>query len=334
VPLCLRVGSADELVRVVEALAPSFGGINLEDIAQPKCFRVLDRLRSSLDIPVWHDDQQGTATVVLAALFNALKLVGKSLGRIRIAMIGVGAANVATYRLLKGAGAAPDAIIACDSQGTLHAGRADIERRQDEFGDKWRICRESNAGRVAGGIGEALSGADVCVAFSRPGPGIIDPRWLASMAPDAIVFACANPVPEVWPWEAKRAGARIVATGRGDFGNQLNNSLAFPGIFRGVLDVRASAITDEMAMAAASELAACAEPGGVSFDRILPDMADPEVPARLAVAVAMTAQRQGIAARPRDAAAVSHQARQTIARARAMMEIMLREGIIAAAPEA
>lgn len=254
VPLCLGTTDPDELVRTVCILAPSFGGINLEDIAQPKCFGVLDRLRAELDIPVWHDDQQGTATVAIAGLTNALKVVGKLLSNARIALIGVGAANVAVYRLLRACGVSPVAIIACDRRGTLHPGRQDLQQRQDEFRNKWPICQESNGEHVTGGIAEALRGADVCLAFSASGPGVIRPEWVRQMAAGAIVFACANPVPEIWPWEAKEAGARIVATGRSDFPNQVNNSLGFPGIFRGALDVRAKTITDEMALAASHEL--------------------------------------------------------------------------------
>jgi malate dehydrogenase (oxaloacetate-decarboxylating) len=207
-----------------------------------------------MKIPVWHDDQQGTATALLAGLINAAKLVGKDLGRMRIAMIGMGAANVACYRLLTANGVDPRGIVACDSRGTLHPKRRDIEGRQDVYRDKWRVCVESNADGVVGGVGDALRGADACVAFSRSGPGVIEPAWVQAMADDAIVFACANPVPEIWPWQAAQAGARIVATGRSDFPNQLNNSLVFPGLFRGVLDVRARDITDQLASGVARRL--------------------------------------------------------------------------------
>ncbi len=238
IPICLGTKDPDEIVRTVKCLEPSFGGINLEDIAQPKCFRVLDALRSVMEIPVWHDDQQGTATVVLAGLLNALKVVGKQIGSVRIAMIGMGAANVPTYRMLKLAGVDTHAIIACDRHGTLHRGRRDIDDRQEEYADKWRVCCETNPDRITGGAAEALRGSDACIAFSASGPDVIKPEWVRSMARDAIVFACANPVPEIWPWDAKEAGARIVATGRSDFPNQLNNSLVFLGVFRGALDIR------------------------------------------------------------------------------------------------
>lgn len=295
VALCLATKSAEDLVRAVEWLAPSFGGINLEDIAQPKCFRVLEALRDRLPIPIWHDDQQGTATVVLAGLLNALRATGRALGNARIAMIGIGAANVATYRLLTAYGVQPGAIVACDRGGILHPGRGDLDASQSAFPEKWCICRESNADCRTGGIAEALAGADVCLAFSTPGPGIIQPDWIARMAPRGIVFACANPVPEIWPQEAHAAGAAIVATGRGDFPNQVNNSLVFPGMFRGVLDVRSRAITDDMAVAAATALADYGVELGLRPDRILPGMDDPQTAIRVAVAAAMAAQQRGVA---------------------------------------
>jgi malate dehydrogenase (oxaloacetate-decarboxylating) len=297
VPLCLATKDADEILRIVEALAPSFGAINLEDIAQPKCFHVLDRLRARLPIPVWHDDQQGTATAVLAALMNAVGLVGKRLDGVRIALIGTGAANVATYRLLRAAGVPGAAFVACDTRGTLHRGRTDIAGEREAFSAKWQICTETNPGAVVGGIAAALRGADVAIAFTRSGPGIIEPKGIAGMAKDAIVIAGANPVPEIWPADARRAGARICATGRGDFPNQVNNSLVFPGMFRGVLDVRARAITEAMALAAARELAAAAAETGLGEDRILPAMTDWRIHARVAAAVGVAAQAEGLARR-------------------------------------
>jgi len=295
VPICLATQDEREFVRTVQLLEPSFGGINLEDIAQPRCFRVLDELRRTMKIPVWHDDQQGSATAVLAALINALKVTGKSAAAIKIALIGMGAANVATYRLLKAYGIDPAQMIACDSQGTLHRKRGDLEQGQAEFREKWLVCRETNPEGVAGGIREALRGADVCISFTRPVPGLIEEGWIRGMAKGAIVFACANPAPEIWPQDAKRAGARIVATGRGDFPNQLNNSLVFPAIFRGTLDARASTISDEMTLAAALELARCAEERGLTEDAILPTMADWEVVPRVAATVAVRAQETGLA---------------------------------------
>lgn len=294
-PVCLGTRDPDELARAVELLQPSFGGVNLEDIAQPKCFRVLERLRGSMSVPVWHDDQQGSATVLIAALTNALRVVGKPLSTVRIAMVGMGAANVSVYRLLKASGADPAAIVACDSWGTLHRGRDDVAAGREKFPEKWAVCSETNAAGVTGGIAEAMRGADVCIAFSRPGPGIIRPEWVAGMARDAIVFACANPVPEISPQDAAAAGARIVATGRSDFPNQVNNSLVFPAIFRGALDVRARTISDEMALAAAAELARCAVDAGLRADHILPHMENVEAVSRVAAATAVKALEQGIA---------------------------------------
>ncbi len=328
VPLCVRTHSLDELVDTVMALEPSFDGINLEDIAQPGCFRVLDRLRSATTIPVWHDDQQGSATVALAALSNALKLVGKQLGNVNVVLVGIGAANVPTFRLLVRAGADPGRIVACDTEGTLHSRRRDLERLQDEFPEKWAVCRQSNKAQVTGGISEALHGADVCIAFSSSGPGVIRPEWIAGMAHDAIVFACANPVPEIWPWEAKEAGVRIVGTGRSDFPNQVNNSLAFPGIFRGALDVRARAITDGMAMAAAHALAGEAEAAGLRDDRILPTMQDWKTAARVAAATALQAQREGIAQCARSETDLYEDALERIATCRRTIDVLSREGIL------
>jgi malate dehydrogenase (oxaloacetate-decarboxylating) len=295
VPICIEAKDAAAIVAVVRALAPSFGGINLEDIATPKCFRVLDALRADLAIPVWHDDQQGTATIVLAGLLNALEVVGKSLTNVRIALVGIGAANMAVYRMLVSQGVNAASIIACDSVGTLHAKRADIAERQLELAEKWRVCQESNPGCITGGIPEALAEADVCLSFSQPGPNTIPPAAIRAMASNAIVFACANPVPEIWPSKAHEAGARIVATGRSDFPNQVNNSLVFPGLFRGVLDVRASAISDGMARAAAHALAEFARRSGTNEGAILPRTNDAMAAAVVAAAVGGQAQAEGIA---------------------------------------
>ena len=332
VPICLDTKDPDEIVRTVQLMQPSFGGINLEDISQPKCFRVLNALRDSLSIPVWHDDQQGTAVVVLAALISALKVVGKAPGSVRIAMIGIGAANVAAYRLLQAYGINPAQIVACDSQGILNRDRADLGAAREEYPDKWRVCEASNRENRSGGIAEALVGADVCIAFSISHANLIRPEWIESMNTDAIVFACANPTPEIWPWDAQSAGARVVATGRGDFPNQLNNSLSFPGIFRGVLDVRASAITDEMAIAAANELAAFAEERGLAHDRILPTMDDWEVFPRVAAAVATEAQQLGLAAIDTPTEEVREQAAATIRAARETVATLMREELIPPPP--
>ena len=331
-PLCVRVREEEELIRTLEILEPSFGAVNLEDIASPRCFRVLDASRERLQIPVWHDDQQGTATVLLAGLTNALEVVGKRLESVRIAMVGVGAANVAVYRLLTACGLDPAAVVACDTRGTLHPGRSDLERRKAELSDKWRICCDSNADGVVGGIAEALRGADVCIALSAPGPGVIQPQWVGEMAPDAIVFACANPVPEIWPEEARAAGARVVATGRCDFPNQVNNSLAFPGIFRGTLDVRARKISDGMAIAAARELAAFARERGLREDALLPTMEEWQVYPRIAAATAMAAQDEGLTDRTRSRESLLDEATAKIQTARQQAEALVSAGVITLPP--
>lgn len=334
VALCLRTEDPEEIIRTVKILEPSFGGINLEDISQPKCFRILDTLRAEMGIPVWHDDQQGSATVVLAGLINALKLVGKEMRGVRIAMIGMGAANVSIYRLLKAAGIDPAGVVACDSRGVLGTHRHDIEEKQIEFAEKWRVCNESNGGKVIGGIAEALKGADICLAFSRTGPGLIKPEWVKRMAGKAVVFACANPVPEIWPWEAIEAGAGIAATGRTDFPNQVNNSLVFPGIFRGVLDVRARTVTDEMAIAAATELARFAEERGIHEGDILPRMDEWEVFPRTAVATAMKAQEQGVARLSKSYETLYEEASRTIREARESVHCLMQNGFIRQPPGA
>jgi malate dehydrogenase (oxaloacetate-decarboxylating) len=328
VALCLGTKDPDEIVRTVEILAPSFGGVNLEDIAQPKCFDVLARLRARLDIPVWHDDQQGTATVVLAGVRNALRVVGKKLESARFALIGCGAANTASAQLLVAAGVDPRALAICDRRGVLHAGRADLAAA-DAPAHKRELARITNGDGLSGGVREALRGADVCIAFSEPRPGVIAPEWVRSMAPNAIVLACANPEPEIWPADALAAGARIVATGRSDFPNQLNNSLVFPGMFRGALDVRARAISEGMALAAAAALEALAQERGLRDDRILPLVSDEATALRVALACGRAACAEGLARAPRGEAELERAARRAIGAARAQHEALLRAGVIA-----
>lgn len=329
VPICLGTKDPDEIVRTVKLLEPSFGGINLEDIAMPKCFRVLREARRLCTIPVWHDDQQGTGTVVLAALLNALKVVGKQIDHVRIAMIGMGAANIPTYRYLKANGADAGNIVACDLGGILGPHRHEYETNPD-YREQWTVCVESNRDQRRGGIAEALAGADVCVAFAAG--GIIKPEWVRTMARDAVLFACANPVPEIWPWEATEAGARIVATGRSDFPNQVNNSLVFPGIFRGALDVRAATITDEMAIAAAHELAQYAADKGLTDGYILPSMDEWEVVPRVAVATAMKAQEQGVARLRKTAEELHRSAVERISDARKALSALTGQWVIPQAP--
>ncbi len=330
-PLCIGTKDPEEIIKFVKWVAPSVGGINLEDIEKPKCFYILGRLRAECDIPVWHDDQQGTATIVAAGLLNAAKMVGKKLGELKVAMIGAGAANIAIARVLVTAGVDKRKIVMTDSKGTLHPGREDIDSHAEWT--KWDMCVNSNAEGVVGGHKEAMAGADACIAASRPGPGTITKEEVAGMADNSIVFATANPIPEIWPWEAKEAGADIVATGRSDFPNQVNNSLGFPGIFRGTLDVRAKTITDEMVLAAAYELAQTAEDNGLRPDYIVPSMDEWEVFPREAVAVGLKAIEQGIARVRHTREELFEKAENMIRRSREMTQDLMRTGFIRMPPE-
>ncbi len=332
VPIMLDTKDPDAIINTVLMLQPGFGGVNLEDISQPKCFRILDTLREKAEIPIWHDDQQGTATVTLAGLINALKVVGKKMSEVSIAFVGTGAANVACSRLIFGWGADPSRCFMVDSKGILGKHRKDIEMRKAEYVDKWRLCQVTNAEGREGGIPESMRGVDVVIALSKSGPGVILPEWVTSMAKHSIVFACANPVPEIWPWEAKEAGAEVVATGRSDFPNQVNNSLGFPGIFRGTLDVRARTITDEMCFAAAE---AMADHVGDKLgpEHIMPTMDDWDVFPREAAAVGMKAQEQGLARINRTYDELYAHAMKVISRSRSMTRMMMEQGFIEPAPE-
>jgi malate dehydrogenase (oxaloacetate-decarboxylating) len=322
----------DAIINTVLMLQPGFGGVNLEDISQPKCFYILDTLRKKAEIPIWHDDQQGTATVTLAGLINALRVVGKKMSEVKIAFIGSGAANVACSRLIFGWGADPAKCFIVDTKGILGKHRKDLETRKDEFKDKWRLCNITNAEGRQGDIPEAMKGVDVVIALSKSGPGVILPEWVKKMARDAILFACANPVPEIWPWEALEAGAAVVATGRSDFPNQVNNSLGFPGIFRGTLDVRARTITDEMCFAASKALADHVG-DKLAADHILPTMDDWEVFPHEAAAVAMKAQEQGLARLKVSFEEELENAKRIIGRSRNLTQLMMNQGFIAKAPE-
>jgi malate dehydrogenase (oxaloacetate-decarboxylating) len=333
VPICLATKDPDEIITAVKWLQPSFGGVNLEDIAQPKCFRILDTLRATAEIPVWHDDQQGTATIVLAGLINALQLVGKKAHDATVSLVGAGASNVACSRLMFAYGIEPENTIVVDTKGILNKERKDLEMRKAEFVDKWRLCQTTNSEQRKGGIAEAMKGTDVCIALSKPGPDTVKKEWVAGMNKDSIIFACANPIPEIWPWEAKEAGARVVATGRSDFPNQVNNSLGFPGIFRGTLDVRARTITDAMCIAAANELAVCASEKGLSEDYIVPNMDEWEVFPREATAVGLKAQEVGVAGLNLTRTQLLETARAIIKRSRDMTQNSMKLGYIPKAPD-
>jgi malate dehydrogenase (oxaloacetate-decarboxylating) len=333
VAVCLDTKEPDEIIRTVKIIQPSFGGINLEDIESPKCFHILDTLRKECRIPVWHDDQQGTAAVTLAGIINALKVVGKDMNKVKFTMIGVGAANVAIIRLMLAAGFKQENMIIVDSKATLHGGRKDLEEKQNENPYKWDLAKRTNPDKIDGGIAEALVGTDVVISLSIPDPDTIKPAWLKKMNKNGIGFFCANPLPEIWPWDAKEAGLRVVATGRSDFPNQVNNSIGFPAIFRGTLDVKARTITDEMCIAAAYELAKFAEEQGLKDDHIVPSMGDTEVFIREAVAVGMKAIEQGVARENITREELTKRAGKMIREARETVEMLIKTGILPLAPE-
>ncbi|MDD8020413.1 MAG: NADP-dependent malic enzyme [Acidobacteriota bacterium] len=328
-PICLREKDPDKIIYLVKALQPTFGGVNLEDISHPKCFHILDTLRAECEIPIWHDDQQGTACVTVAGLINALKIVNKKIGEVKVTVVGSGAAGIAIARLLIAAGVKAENMLSVDSKGILSKDRADRETLQTKYKEKWDLCLKTNPENKQGDMAEAIKGADVLVSVSASGPGVIKPEWIKTMARDSIVFAEANPIPEIWPWEAKEAGARIVATGRSDFPNQVNNSLGFPGIFRGTLDVRAKTITDEMCIAAANELAKVAEDHGINEEYIIPNMDQWEVFPREAVAVGRKAVEQGVARKDIPADELYKMAEITIRKARQEVQLFMKEGFIA-----
>ena len=329
-PICLRTKDPEEIVRICRALEPTFGGINLEDIEKPKCFHILEKAREHMQIPVWHDDQQGTATVILAGLINAFKLVGKKPKESLITLVGSGAANIRTAYVLMKWGVKPGNIILADSKGVIYKGRADITQEEDPW--KYDVTQKTNSEGRTGDIAAAFKGVDAVVAASKPGPNTIKKEWIKTMATDAIVFACANPIPEIWPWDAQEAGARIVATGRSDFPNQVNNSLGFPGIFRGVLDVKAKTITDDMCIAAAQELANYAEERGISEKDILPRMDEWEVFPREAVACALKSIEQGVARVKPSRQELYERASAIIRNARESTELLMKHGLIKQPP--
>jgi len=332
-PIVLDTQDTEEIIQAVKWIAPGFGGINLEDFANPKCFEILDRLRGELDIPVWHDDQQGTASITLAGVINAVKLVGKEMDKVTYSVIGSGAANIAFVRILITAGVPAENIILVDSKGILHPGREDLESDQANNPYKWKYAQETNGEKRIGGMAEAIAGTDVLIAASKPGPDTIQQEWLTKMNPDAIAFIMANPIPEIWPWEAKEAGIRVVGTGRSDFPNQINNSIGFPGIFRGTLDVFAKTITDEMAIAAAYSIADTAEKKGLTEEYIVPTMLETDVFINEAVAVGLKAIEQGIARRPLSEAELRVEAEAKILHAQAEVKALMDAGTIAV-PEA
>ena len=328
-PICLGTKVPEEIESAVRWLQPSFGGINLEDISQPKCFEILDVLRRDLTIPVWHDDQQGTGTVVCAGLMNALKIVGKKMEDSMICILGAGAANIAVARIIIEAGVDPGNITMVDSKGILSKERTELS---ESFKAKWELALKTNREGRTGGLSEAIKGTDALLAMSKSGPDVVPGKLIETMNDDSIVFACANPIPEIWPWEAKEAGAKIIATGRSDFPNQVNNSIGFPAIFRGTLDVRAKMISDEMCIAAAREIAKVAEENGLEEDRIIPSMSDWELFPREAAAVGAQAVKQGLARTRLTKKELYEKATEIISHARKSTELLMRRGLIKTLP--
>ncbi len=284
-PLCIRSNDVDEIVRTVELLAGSFGGVNLEDISAPRCFEIERRLKEVCDIPVFHDDQHGTAVVTCAALINACRLTGRELADIKVVFSGAGAAGISIARLMKRMGVKD--IIICDRKGAIYEGRDGLNPVKEEAAT-W-----TNQNKVAGDLAEAVKGADVFVGVSAP--GALTQDMVRTMATDSIIFACANPVPEIMPDEALAAGAAVAATGRSDFPNQINNVLAFPGIFRGALDVRASDINDDMMEAAAYAIAGLVDDEKRCAEYVIPGAFDKRVAPAVAEAVAEAARKSGVA---------------------------------------
>jgi malate dehydrogenase (oxaloacetate-decarboxylating) len=319
-----------KIIDFVKMAQHSFGAVNLEDISQPNCFKVLDDLREACDIPVWHDDAQGTACVTLAGLLNALKLAGKKPGEAKIVLLGAGASNTTVARLILADGGDPERLIVFDSKGALHSGREDIKSDKRNY-RKWELCEKTNPVRCSS-IEEAMKDADVLIALSTPGPNTVKREWVRSMAKKAIVFACANPVPEIWPYAAKEEGAYIVATGRGDFPNQVNNSVCFPGILKGALLVRARKITDGMAIRCAHSIADFSEKRGINPDNIIAAMEETEVFAIEAADVAEQAIKEGVARIKLPWDEVYNRAKEDIDEARALVEEMQKTGHIKELP--
>ena len=284
-PLCVRSKDVDEIVHTVEMIAGSFGGINLEDIAAPRCFEVERKLKEKLDIPVFHDDQHGTAVVTVAAMLNALKVVGKEIGEVKAVVNGAGAAGSACTKLLMALGLKN--VVVCDKMGALVPGLAGMTEAQAQ------LAEVTNPERKSGTLADVIKGADVFMGFSAP--GVLTGDMVRTMAKDPVIFACANPTPEIFPEEALAAGAKVVGTGRSDYPNQINNVLVFPGIFRGALDVRASDINDEMKVAAAKAIASLIPDSELRADNIIPSAFDPRVAKAVAAAVAQAARETGVA---------------------------------------
>ena len=332
VPLCMNSYNKDgehdpdKVIDFVKMLEPSFGAVNLEDISQPNCYKILDTLREECDIPVWHDDAQGTGSVTVAGLINALRIVEKNMKDIKIVLFGAGASNATIARLIIQAGANPEKMILFDSEGSLHKDREDI-KADHRFYRKWELCQQTNPDKI-NDMESAMKDADVLIALSKPGPDVIKPDWIRLMGSKSIVFACANPVPEIYPYAAKEAGAYITATGRGDFPNQVNNSLGFPGILKGALLVRARSITDNMAVAASYSMANYAEKKGIHPEYIMPKMDETDMFAYEAADVAMQAIKDGVARVESDWDTIYNRTLEDIGHTRHIIDMMMDKNFI------
>jgi len=322
IPLPVNAVTTEDLLKIGKAIEPAFGGINLEDIESPKCFEVLKEMSSALNIPVWHDDQLGTAAASLAGLINSLRLVGKKLDEVKIVLLGAGAANLATAEMFMKAGVKGGNIILIDSKGVLYSSREDIDHLMIFHPLKYRLALKTNKDQIKGSLDEAIKNADVLISASTSQPGLIKASHIKSMAKDPIVFALANPWPEIWPEDAKKAGARIVGTGRSDFPNQINNSLVFPAVFRGILDAKASKIPMEIAIEASYALADYVK-DKLSEDYIIPNMTNFDVFPIVAARVAMKAIELGIAREKATFEEFYNMAKERMESGRAQIKLMM-----------
>jgi malate dehydrogenase (oxaloacetate-decarboxylating) len=322
IPLPVNAVTTEDIVKIGKAIEPAFGGINLEDIESPKCFDVLREMSNSLNIPVWHDDQLGTAAASLAGLINSLRLVGKKLDEVKIVLLGAGAANLATAEMFMKAGVKGGNIILIDSKGVLYSSRKDIDHLMISHPLKYRLALKTNSDQIKGSLDEAIKNADVLISASTPQPGLIKASHIKNMAKDPIVFAMANPWPEIWPEDAKKAGARIVGTGRSDFPNQINNSLVFPAVFRGILDAKASKIPMEIAIEASYALADYVK-DKLSDDYIIPNMTNFDVFPIVAARVAMKAIELGIAREKATYEEFYNMAKERMENGRTQIKLML-----------
>ena len=329
IPIPVSAHDPEKIIEFALNIEPAFGAIHLEDIASPKCFQILDELKKKLTIPVWHDDQQGTAGVILAGLYNSLILTNRKLKDSKIVLMGAGAANIAAAKLMISAGAAPGNIILVDSKGILQPEREDMDRMMLQNKWKYQLALSTNSERRQGDIDEAVKGADALIAASKPGPDVPSKSTLRKMNKDAILFALSNPVPEIWPRDAKEAGIRIVATGRSDFPNQVNNSLIFPSVIRGVLDVKSKAVPDDAIIAGAKELAEYAQRhGALSDEHILPTMMDREIYPLVAAAVGDACVKMGISRIQLTRKQIQSRAEEIIQKTQKLIHVLQKSNLI------